>query len=90
VAERQQLTAEMMSTNAGLHANQTRRHVGQARLDLSAAKLLAQDDGTTLIHIDQVEAVLANVDPQSSNVLKRSCGHSSDPHAGRPFMKGRP
>ena len=53
-------------------------------LDLSARELLAQDNGAAGIQADQVEAVLADVDPKGGNVLKRSCGHGSDPRAGRP------
>ena len=84
MAEGPPLTAEMMSANTGLHANQADRHVGEARLDLAARELLAQDNGTPLIQADQVEAVLADVDAKGGNVLKRSCRHGSSPRAGRP------
>jgi hypothetical protein len=35
VAEELQLTAEMMRADAGLHADQARRQVGESRLDLA-------------------------------------------------------
>jgi hypothetical protein len=84
MAERQQLAAEMVGADAGLHADQADRHVGEARLNLPARELLAQDDGATGIQADQVEAVLADVDAKGGNVLKRSFWHGSSPRAGRP------
>ena len=39
MAERQQLTAEMVGADASLHADQTGWHVGQPRLNLSAHEL---------------------------------------------------
>ena len=84
MAQRQQLTAEMMGADTGFHADQAGGHVGQPCLDLSAGELLAQDNGAAGIQADQVEAVLADVDPKGGNGLKRSFGHGSDPRAGRP------
>jgi hypothetical protein len=74
----------MVRTNAGLHANQARWHVGEPSLNLPARELLVQDNGATDIQADQVEAVLADVDPKGGNGLKRSIRHGSDPRAGRP------
>ena len=36
VAEGEELTAQMMGTNAGLHADQTRRHVREANHHLTS------------------------------------------------------
>ena len=46
-------------------------------LDLAARQLLAQDDGAAGIQANQVEGVLADVDPKGGNVLKRSFRHGS-------------
>jgi hypothetical protein len=90
VAQGQQLTAEVMGSDAGFHPNETDRHVSEARLNLPARELLAQDDGATYIQANQVEAVLADVDPKGGNVLKRSCRPGSNPRARAPLMKGAP
>ena len=42
MAEGQQLTAEVMGSDAGFHPNKTDRHIGEACLDLSARELLGQ------------------------------------------------
>jgi hypothetical protein len=80
----------MMDTHTSLRADQTVGHVGKTCLHLSAGELLAQDNSATRIQADQVEAVLADVDPKGGNVLKRSFGHGSDPRAGRASIKGAP
>ena len=90
VAQGQQLAAEMMGADTGFHADQTGWHVGQPSLNLPPRELLVQDNGAAGIQADQVEAVLADVDPKGGNVLKRSIRHGSDPRAGRPSMKGAP
>ena len=41
MAEGQQLTAEMVGADAGLHPDQAGWHVGETLLDLSARELLA-------------------------------------------------
>ena len=84
MAKGQQLTAEMMGADARLHADQAGWHIGQTLLDLSARELLVQNDGAAGIQTDQVEAVLADVDPKGGNGRKRSFRHGSDPRAGRP------
>ncbi len=60
---RLQLPAEVMCANAGFHANQAGQHVGKARLDLAAWPLLPQYDRSALIEPDDVERVLADIDP---------------------------
>jgi hypothetical protein len=41
-----QLTTEMMRPNAGLHADQARRQIGEPGFDLATRPLLPQHDGT--------------------------------------------
>jgi hypothetical protein len=52
----------MVSADAGLHADQARRQVGKAGLDLATRPFLAQYDGTLLIVAYNVERVLADID----------------------------
>ncbi len=61
-----------MCYDASYQTDQAGRHVGETLLDLSAGELLAQDNGAASIQTDEVEAVLADVDPKSGNGLKRS------------------
>jgi hypothetical protein len=84
MAEGQKLPAEMVGADAGFHPNQAGWHIGEALLNLSARELLVQNDGAARIQADQVEAVLADVDPKGGDVLKRGFRHGSDPRAGRP------
>ena len=49
VTKRLQLTTEMMRANAGLHADQARRHIGKPRVDLATRPLLPQDDRAAAI-----------------------------------------
>jgi hypothetical protein len=62
VPEPAELAGEMMRPHACLHADETRRHVGEPRLDLTARPFLAQHDRTALVMADDVERVLADVD----------------------------
>ena len=55
VAKRMQPAAEVMGSDAGLHADQTRWHVRQRGSDLAACPSLAHDDRTTLIQADDVK-----------------------------------
>ena len=49
VTKRLQLTTEMMRTDAGLHADQARRHIGKPRFDLATRPLLTQRDRSAAI-----------------------------------------
>jgi len=51
-----------MRADAGLHADQARRQVGEPCLHLAARPLLPQHDCTALIVADEVERVLADID----------------------------
>src|SRR5215210_3697337 len=61
MAQCEKLAAEVMGTNTGFHANQTGWHVGEARLNLPTRELLVQNNGTSGIQANQMEAVLADV-----------------------------
>src|ERR1700691_6504660 len=52
----------MMRTNASLHADQARWHVGKSRVHLATRPLLPQHDRPALIKANNVERVLTNID----------------------------
>jgi hypothetical protein len=52
----------MMGPDACLHANQTRRQIGESGLHLATRPLLPQHDGAALILANDVERVLADID----------------------------
>jgi hypothetical protein len=62
VAKRLQLATEVMRADAGLHADQARRQVGEPRFHLAARPLLPQHDAAALILANDVERVLADID----------------------------
>jgi hypothetical protein len=68
VPESGELAGEMMRADASLHTDKTGRYVGEPRLDLTARPLLTQDDRSTAIVADDVERVLADVDPDYGNL----------------------
>src|SRR5438876_699383 len=49
VAKREELTAQMMGADAGLHANQAWRDVGETNHDLTAGELPPQHDRSALV-----------------------------------------
>src|SRR5258708_13162801 len=51
-----------MRADAGLHADPTRRQIGEPGLHLATRPLLPQHDGTALILANDVERVLADID----------------------------
>src|ERR1035437_8474400 len=61
VAKRLKLATEMMRTDAGLHADQARRHVGKACGYLATRPLLMQHDRAALIVAHDVERVLTDI-----------------------------
>src|SRR5439155_2207605 len=63
VASGLQLPADVMGTRTGLHADQAARNIGQTAFELTTGYLLLQDDCTPLVEADEVERVLADVDP---------------------------
>ena len=62
MAKRLKPATEVMRSDAGLHADQARRHVGKPCLYLATRPFLTQHDGTTLIVTYDVERVLADID----------------------------
>ena len=77
----------MMRPDAGLHADQTRRHVGEPRLDLTARPLLAQHDRATLVVADDVERVLADVDADHGDLGACCLGHGRAPCDAAPVQR---
>src|ERR1700756_2149602 len=51
-----------MRTDAGFHADQARRYIGEPRFHLATRPLLSQHDGAARIVANDVERVLANID----------------------------
>jgi hypothetical protein len=62
VSEHLQLAAQMMRADASLHADETRRQVGQPCFHLPARPLLRSTIATTLIETHDVKRVLADID----------------------------
>src|SRR5262249_52508334 len=62
VAKRCEFAAQMVCANAGLHADETRRHGGKPGCYLATRPLLAQDDRATPIETHNVKRVLADID----------------------------
>jgi hypothetical protein len=52
----------VVRTDAGLHADPTRRQIGKSGLHLATRPLLPQHDGTAPILANDVERVLADID----------------------------
>ena len=67
VAQSVELATEMMCTNAGLHADQARRHVGKPCLHLATRPLLTQHNRAALIEANDVERVLTDIDADYGN-----------------------
>jgi hypothetical protein len=59
---RVQFPAQVMRTNACLHADQTRRNIREPRLHLGSRPLLPQHDCAAFIETNDVERVLPDVD----------------------------
>jgi hypothetical protein len=71
MAESCELTPNMMGARAGLHSDQTDRHVSQAGLQLPARDLAAQQDLAAGIHTNEVESILAQVNADRGDGLGR-------------------
>jgi hypothetical protein len=67
VTLRVQSAAQVMRANAGLHSDQTRRHVHEPCFDLAARPPLPQHDRATPVEADDMERVLADVDAHRGN-----------------------
>ena len=67
MTKRPELATEVMRTDAGLHADQARRHIGEPRFDLATRPLLTQRDCTAFIKTNDMEPVLADIDADYGN-----------------------
>jgi hypothetical protein len=79
-----ELPAQMMRTNAGLHADQARCYVGEPRCHLPARPLLAQRDRTPPVEANHVEGVLADInadygDLDAGLISSHDCDSSRHP-----------
>jgi len=63
----------MMSSSAGLHADQARRHLPKEVDDLLAPQLTADDDLAHAIHAVHLEYVLGEINADGANL------HVDDP-----------
>jgi len=59
-----------MCSDARLHADEARRHVGEAGFDLAARQLLPQNNRALPVEANEVERVLADVDADCCNGFK--------------------
>jgi hypothetical protein len=71
-----QLPTKVMRTNAGLHADQARRHIGKPCFDPATRPLLTQHDCTAAVEADDVERVLADIDTDYGNCVVEIVRHS--------------
>ena len=62
VTKRCEFAAQVMCADAGFHADQARRYIGEPRFHLATRPLLPQHDGATRIVAHEVERVLADID----------------------------
>src|SRR5215831_9491288 len=65
----------MMCADAGLHADQARRQVGEPGFHLAPRPLLPQHQGSTAILADQMERVLADIDADDGDFATAFLGH---------------
>src|SRR6516225_3187922 len=65
----------MMRADASLHANQARLQVSEPRFDLAARPLLPQHDAAAPILADEVERILADIDPDYGDFAIEFLGH---------------
>src|SRR3954453_20068660 len=67
MAERPELTPDVVGSGTGLQGNETGRDVGQPLRELGAGELDPQHDGTAFILADKMKRVLAQVDAQGGD-----------------------
>ena len=61
--------------DAGFHADQARRYIGESRFHLAMRPLLPQHDGAARIVAHNVERVLANIDADHGDRALEILGH---------------
>ena len=62
MTQRCEFAAQVMCADAGFHADQARRYIGETRFQLATRPLLPQHDGAARIVAHEVERVLADID----------------------------
>jgi hypothetical protein len=62
MSKRLELATEVMGPHAGLHPDQTGRHIGEARFNLATRPLLSQHNGAPPILANDVERILPDID----------------------------
>jgi hypothetical protein len=62
VTKRCEFAAQVTCADAGFHADQARRYIGEPRFHLATRPLLPQHDGAARIVAHDVERVLADID----------------------------
>jgi hypothetical protein len=72
-----QLAAQVVSANAGFHADKARWRVGKPCFKLPPGPLLAQHDRAAFIETDEVKRVLADIDADRGNGRAGLAGHGS-------------
>ena len=73
-----------MCADAGFHADQARRYVGEPRFHLATRPFLPQHDGTARIVAHDVERVLADIDADHGDRAIRCLRHGVLPVFGAP------
>src|SRR5262249_24340744 len=86
VSEHLQLAAQMMRPNAGLHADETRRQVGQPCFHLPARPLLPKHDCTTFIVPHHVKRIFADIDTDHGDCRIELVWHGVLLVFGAPFQ----
>src|SRR5262249_44300165 len=86
VSEHLQLAAQMMRPDASLHADETRRQVGQPCFHLPARPLLPKHDCTTFILPHHVKRILADIDTDHSDCRIELVWHGVLLVFGAPFQ----
>src|ERR1700721_4012033 len=76
MTKRPEVATKVMRTDAGLHADQARRHIDEPSFNLATRPLLTQHDCTTAIEADDVEGVLADIDTNYGYCVFEIVGHS--------------
>jgi len=75
MAKRPKPAGEVMSPDAGLHPDQTARHVGEALFDLAARPPLSQHNGAAPIQPNNVKRILSDVDTHHGHSGLRRLRH---------------
>src|SRR5262249_35276644 len=75
MAKRLKVATEMMRADAGFHPDQAWPYIGEPRFDLAARPLLPQHDAASPILADEVERILADIDPDYGDFAIEFLGH---------------